>query len=209
MMQNKKRIIIITGGIGTGKSTAVNILKKLGFCVFDSDKIVHEGYNKGEELYEKMVKEFSDRILNEDKTINTQKLARNIFKDEETLKRANQIVHTYVRAKLKNSVDESDEDVIFLDIPLFLEGKKQNNAIEINYDEVWLVYVNETLQKERLEKRAILENKNVEEVLSVIEKQIPIEEKKTMVDEVINNESTTEELFFRITELLKKKKIGR
>ena len=47
MKQNKHRVIVITGGIGTGKSTAVNIIKDMGFTVLDSDKIVHEGYNMG------------------------------------------------------------------------------------------------------------------------------------------------------------------
>ncbi|MFA9423564.1 MAG: dephospho-CoA kinase, partial [Sedimentibacter sp.] len=55
MKQNKKKVIVITGSIGTGKSTAVNIIKKMGFQVFDSDKIVHEGYNIGDELYRKVV----------------------------------------------------------------------------------------------------------------------------------------------------------
>jgi len=73
------------------------------------------------------------------------------------------------------------------------------------YDEIWLVYVNLNLQKERLKNRALSENKKPDDVLKIIEKQIPIEMKKSMVDEVLFNEGTIEELKSQIEKLLKKK----
>jgi len=203
MKQNKNKIVIvITGSIGTGKSTAVEIIKKMGFQVLDSDKIVHEGYNIGDELYNKMVAHFGKEILNEDGAINRKKLGQIIFKDEKSLKDSNAIVHSFVIGKLLKGIEECKDEVIFLDIPLILEAKDKEKAYGLTYDEIWLIYVKEHTQRDRLRNRAIGENKNPEEVLKIINKQIPIEEKALMVDEVIDNEGTVDELERKIKKLL-------
>lgn len=205
MKQNRPKVIIITGGIGTGKSTAVNVIKELRFTVLDSDKIVHEGYNTGSELYYKIINHFGEEILKDDRTIDRQKLGKIVFNDEEKLNELNEIVHVYVYDKLKKGIEKSSDPVIFLDIPLILETKDIHEHI---YDEIWLIYVSEETQRKRLSDRAISENKNPEDVLKIIDKQIPIEEKVHMVDEVINNEGTKEELRVRIKNLLEIKGIG-
>jgi len=208
MKQNKiQKVIVITGSIGTGKSTAVNIIKKMGFKVLDSDKIVHEGYNIGNPLYNKVVEYFGKQILNKDNTINRQKLGQIVFNDEEKLKALNNIVHFSVIEELIKGVNECKDEVIFLDIPLILESKEKDKSYDLKFDEIWLIYVNEQTQRERLQKRAISEHKNPEDVLKIINKQIPIEKKVSMVDEVINNEGTVEELERKIQELLKIKGI--
>lgn len=208
MMQNK-RVIVITGSIGTGKSTVVNIIKNLGFIVLDSDKIVHEGYNKDSELYSKVVHYFGTGILNEDKSINRQKLGKIVFTDEEKLKLLNKIVHVYVMDTLKKGIEESKTEVVFLDIPLILENLKKEKEYNLKFDEIWLVYVSPETQIARLTQRAINENKNIDDVLNIINKQIPIDEKVSMVDEVINNEGTIEELEIIMKKLFEKKGIRR
>lgn len=208
MKQNNKKVIVITGSIGTGKSTAVKIIKNLGFLVLDSDKIVHEGYNKGGDLYFNVVERFGKEILNFDGTINRQKLGKIVFNDEKKLKDLNKIVHVYVIHKLMKGVEECNDEVIFLDIPLILENLQQEKEYGLEYDEIWLVYVSPETQKERLRQRAISENKNPEDVLNIINKQIPIDEKIAMSDEIIDNEGTIEELEYKIKELLKIKQLG-
>ena len=208
MMQNNIKVIIITGSIGTGKSTAVNIIKNLGYKVLDSDKIVHDGYNKGEEIYYKVVERFGQKILNEDRSINRQKLGKIVFNDDESLMELNKIVHIYVAEKLMQGVEECKDEVIFLDIPLILEKLKQEKKYALKYDEIWLIYVSPETQVMRLRQRAIMENKNPEDVLNIINKQIPIDEKAAMSDEVIDNEGTVEELELKIKQLLKIK-LGR
>ena len=198
MKQNRPKVIVITGSIGTGKSTAVDIIKELGFTVLDSDKIVHEGYNIGSELYYKIIAHFGEKILKGDK-IDRHKFGNIVFNNEEKLHALNKLVHGYVYNKLKEGIEKSIEKVIFLDIPLILETKDIHEPI---YDEIWLIYVSEETQRKRLTERAISENKNPEDVLKIIDKQISIEEKVFMVDEVINNESTIEELKENIIALL-------
>ena len=209
MKQNNfKKVIVITGSIGTGKSTAVNIIKKLGFQVLDSDKIVHEGYNKGSALYFKVVEHFGKEILNEDELINRQKLGKIVFNDQERLKELNKIVHVYVINMLMKGVEESADEVIFLDIPLILENLNQEKEYGLKYHEIWLVYISPETQIKRLRLRAIKENKNPEDVLNIINKQIPIDDKVAMSDEVIDNDGTIEELELKIKKLLKIKHIG-
>lgn len=208
MQNNAKKTVVITGGIGTGKSTAVDIIKNLGFRVLDSDKIVHEGYTKGSELYLKVVRRFGEEILDEDGTINRRKLGSIVFNHEESLKDLNRIVHVYVIRKLMEGVAESGGETVFLDIPLILENLVQEKEYGLKYDEIWLIYVSPEIQRERLRQRALKENKNPEDVLNVINKQMPIEKKVLLADEVIGNEGTIEELGARIKKLLKIKRIG-
>jgi len=208
MQNNDKKTVVITGGIGTGKSTAVDIIKNFGFRVLDSDKIVHEGYTKGRELYLKVVRRFGEEILDEDGAINRHKLGSIVFNHEESLKHLNRIVHVYVIRKLMEGVAESGGETVFLDIPLILENLEQEKEYGLKYDEIWLIYVSPETQRERLRQRALKENKNPEDVLNIINKQMPIEKKVLLADEVIDNEGTIEELGARIEKLLKIKRIG-
>lgn len=205
MKQNRPRVVVITGGIGTGKSTAVNIIKDMGFTVLDSDKIVHEGYNIGSELYYKIIDNFGEKILKENSAIDRQELGKIVFNNDERLNKLNEIVHEYVYDKLNDGIKESSDSVIFLDIPLILETKDMHEPV---YDEIWLIYVSEETQRKRLTDRAISENKNPEDVLKIIDKQIPIEEKVFMADEVINNEGSRNALEEKIKNLLEIKGMG-
>lgn len=205
MMQNNKKVIIVTGGIGTGKSTAVNILKEMGYKVLDSDRIVHEGYDEGGEIYEEVVKSFGNDIIEDDGTINRQQLGKIVFSDAKKLKHLNEIVHAYVFRKLIDGIRSCEDKVIFLDIPLAIEEIEHIKKSDIKYDEIWLIYVSREIQKDRLAQRAINENKNPDDVLKIIEKQISIEDKKSVADEVIINEGTVEELKYKLKKLLIKK----
>lgn len=204
MKQNRPKVIVITGSIGTGKSTAVDIIKEFGFTVLDSDKIVHEGYNIGSELYYKIINHFGKDILKGDE-IDRQKLGEIVFNNDKKLNELNNMVHGYVYDKLKEGIEASKEKVIFLDIPLLFETKDIHEPI---YDEIWLIYVSEETQRKRLMERAIAENKKPEDVLKIINKQISIKEKVFMADVVINNEGTVEELKENIKALLEIRGMG-
>lgn len=204
MKQNRPKVIVITGSIGTGKSTAVDIIKEFGFTVLDSDKIVHEGYNIGSELYYKIINHFGEDILKGDE-IDRQKLGEIVFNNDKKLNELNNMVHGYVYDKLKEGIEASKEKVIFLDIPLLFETKDIHEPI---YDEIWLIYVSEETQRKRLTERAIAENKKPEDVLKIINKQISIKEKVFMADVVINNEGTVGELKENIKALLEIRGMG-
>lgn len=203
MNQNSKPyVIVITGGIASGKTEASKYLRELGYTVLDSDQIVHNGYKKDTELYKSLVSIFSRNILDESQNIDRQRLGKIVLSDDEKLNKLNGIVHKYVIDELISGVDKCTDKLVFLDIPLIFEQKDTLDGMNLSYDEIWLVYVSEETQKKRLMQRAIAENKNVEQTLSIIKKQMPIEEKRRLADRIINNEGTIEDLRKEIVEIL-------
>jgi len=93
---NNPYVIVITGGIATGKSEASKYLRELGYTVLDCDLIVHNGYEKDSDLYKILVDTFSEVILDDDKYIDRQKLGKIVLSDNEKLNRLNSLVHKYV-----------------------------------------------------------------------------------------------------------------
>ncbi len=199
---NKVYVIVITGGIASGKTEVSKYLRELGYTVLDSDQIVHNGYKKDTELYKSLVSIFSQDILDESQNIDRQRLGKIVLSDDEKLSKLNRIVHKYVIDELISGVDNCTDRLVFLDIPLIFEQKDVLDSMNLRYDEIWLVYVSEETQKKRLMQRAIAENKNVEQTLSIIKKQMPIEEKRRLADRVVNNEGTIEDLRKEIAEIL-------
>lgn len=198
---NSPYVIVITGGIATGKSEASKYLRELGFTVLDSDRIVHDGYKKDTYLYKTLINTFSDAILDDSKFIDRQKLGNIVLTDDDKLNKLNSLVHKYVVNELIDGIENCNDKLIFLDIPLMFEQKDALANIGLRYDEIWLIYVSEETQAKRLKHRAILENKDVEQSLSIIKKQMSIEDKKLLADKVINNEGSIENLRKYILEL--------
>ena len=194
MSQNKPYIVVITGGIATGKSQATKYIRSKGYTVLDSDFIVHEGYEKGSELYRRLICKFSSEILNFNGEIDRGKLGKIVLNNEDKLKTLNKIVHKYVVDKLMEGVEKTKDKLIFLDIPLIIEEKEALISMGLEFHQIWLIYIPVELQRMRLEKRAIEEGKNVEQALKIIEKQMPIDEKRNFVDRIIDNQGSIEEL---------------
>ncbi len=199
---NNPYVIVITGGIATGKSEASKYLRELGYTVLDCDLIVHNGYKKDSDLYKILVDAFSETILDDDKSVDRQKLGKIVLSDNEKLNKLNSLVHKYVVDELLSGIKNTRAEIIFLDIPLMFEQKEALDNMGLKYDEIWLIYVSEEIQKQRLVQRANKENKNLEQTLTIIKKQMPIEEKKILADKVINNEGSIENLRKDILKLI-------
>lgn len=199
---NNPYVIVITGGIATGKSEASKYLRELGYTVLDCDLIVHNGYEKDSDLYKILVKTFSEVILDDYKYIDRQKLGKIVLSDNEKLNKLNSLVHKYVIDELLYGIKNTMDKLIFLDIPLMFEQKEALDNMGLKYDEIWLIYVSEDIQKQRLAQRANKENKDLEQTLTIIKKQMPIEEKKTLANKVINNEGSIENLRKDILKLI-------
>lgn len=199
MMRSK--YIGITGSISTGKSTVTEYLLSKGYKVVDADKIAREIYDS-KEVFKKTVEAFGKDILTEGK-IDRIKLGKKVFGDKEALDTLSKIVHPQILLNIRREALSYDEDVVFLDIPLLIEMIDDIRET-IVIDEIWVVYIPETLQIKRLMAR---DNISKDLALKKIISQISIEEKKSLADVVIENMGTLSDLYERVDKELRRLKI--
>lgn len=202
MIQNNCKLIGLTGGISTGKSTVSKMIIEKGYSLIDADKIAREVVEVDKPAYIEIVKEFGEDILLQDKTIDRKALGRIIFNDKEAREKLNSIIHPYIFESIKSNVDKLSKCnlVIFLDIPLLFEQYDLWEKYNIIFDEIWLVYLNEDTQIERLMKRDEISK---EEALSKIESQMDINYKKTRSSKTIDNSGDINCLKEQVDKLLK------
>ncbi len=193
MKPNNAKIIGITGGIATGKSTVSNIIKKAGYIVIDADKIAREVMKKGAPAYEEIIDTFGKEVLKDDKTIDRKKLGNIIFADILWREKLNNIVHPYIFNRMEELIDQysRQERLLFLDIPLLIEELDKMKKDGINLDEIWLVYVDEATQLDRLMKRDSIDRL---EGIKRIKAQMPIESKREYATRIIDNRGDLEML---------------
>ena len=202
MTLNSCILIGLTGGISTGKSTVSKMIIDKGYSLIDADKVAREVVEINKPAYIKIVEEFGEKILLDDKSIDRKALGKIIFSNREYRERLNTIIHPYIFEAIRLKIDELslEKRIVFLDIPLLFEQYDLWEKYNITFDEIWLVYLEKDIQIERLMKRdGILE----EEALRKIESQIPIDIKKARSSRIIDNSGDVEYLKEHVDKLLK------
>ena len=175
------RIIGITGGIASGKSTVTEFLRRQGYQVIDADQVVHELQEPGERLYQALLSAFGPAILQEDGRLNRPKLGAMIFGNPELLAQSSQIQNQIIREELAHRRDllAETEDIFFMDLPLLFEL-----GYESWFDQIWLVDVTEETQLSRLMTRNALSQKEAEKRIAA---QLSLQEKRNRADVLIDN----------------------
>ena len=181
-------IIGLTGGIASGKSTVVEIIKDAGYKVIDADQLVHDMQVKGGRLYRALHDWLGEEILLPNGELNRPKLGQLIFSNEERRHRSAEIQGTIIREELAAQRDRlaKEEDVFFMDIPLLIE-----NGYQDWFDQIWLVAVSPQVQCQRLMKRNHL---SAEEAGMRIASQMPLAEKLPYASLVIDNNGNIDDL---------------
>ena len=190
------KIIGITGGIASGKSTVTNFLRQKGFEVVDADALVHQLQKPGGRLYQILVEHFGEKVLLEDGELNRPLLASLIFsnpEEQEWSKRTQGEIIREELAALRNQFAQT-EALFFMDIPLLFE---QNYASW--FDETWLVYVNRDVQLERLMKRDQISKEAAE---SRLNSQWTLERKISLASHSLDNNGNQEQLIAQVVQLL-------
>ena len=190
------KIIGITGGIASGKSTVVDEVRKHGYQVIDADQVVHELQAKGGKLYQALLDWLGDGILKSDGELDRQKLGQMIFASKEMLAKSSQIQNGIIRQELARRRDElaKSQEVFFMDIPLLIE----RDYVDW-FDDIWLVFIDEKTQLERLVLRNHLTR---EEAQKRIASQMSTEAKKTFADKLLANSGDIATLKKKVAELL-------
>ena len=190
------KIIGITGGIASGKSTVTNFLRQKGFEVVDADALVHQLQKPGGRLYQILVEHFGEKVLLEDGELNRPLLASLIFSNSEEREWSKETQGKIIREELGSLRDKlaKTEEVFFMDIPLLFE---QDYASW--FDETWLVYVRRDTQLDRLMNRDQLSKESAETRLA---SQWPLEEKKKFATYILDNNGSREQLLSQVVTLL-------
>ncbi|MDD4563918.1 MAG: dephospho-CoA kinase [Eubacteriales bacterium] len=206
------KIIGLTGGIGSGKSTVSEYLISKGFHVLDADKVSREIVMPGSEMLIQLSSYFGKDILHEDGSLNRKKLANIIFNDAEKKKKLDVLMHNRVleiiheriilfREEYENSAElaiDSDKGkkrrVIFIDAPLLFE-----TGLDKSVSETWVIDVDDETRIKRLMKRDGLSR---EEILMRIKTQMARDEKKKRADVLLENTGDPEKLYRQIDQML-------
>lgn len=197
----QSKVIGITGSIATGKSSASNIIKSLGYEVIDADLIARD-IVKDKNVILEIKKNFGENIYENNK-LNRDELAKIIFNDKDKRKLLNEITHPKIYGTIKNKIEKSDSEIIFLDIPLLIETMDNIDKYNLKLDEIWLVYLSFENQVKRLMKRDSISYKYAVDKIS---SQISAEDKKKYADIILDNSETLEALEQNIKDEIKKLK---
>lgn len=189
------KVIGLTGGVGSGKSRVLDILKReYGATVIQADLVARGLMEPGADGYEKLKAVYGDQILGEDGTIDRPKMADLMFRDSAMRERVNGIIHPLVWASIRRQIQEADCQLAVVEVAL-----PDENHRDI-YTELWYVYTSEENRMARL-----LEGRGYsrEKSRSIMDSQMSEKQFRTMADAVVDNNGSMEDTRRQIERLLK------
>ena len=173
------KLIGITGGIGSGKTTVSGMFARLGAEVIDADEISRAVTKKGGAAYPELKEAFGKEILLPSGEIDRKALAKIVFSDKERLKRLNEITHRHIFIEMQKRMEASKAQVVVMDVPLLFSS-------EFPFKCDLTVGVTAALE-ERIKRVESRDGMARDEVLRRIENQISDEELKKKADVIIEN----------------------
>lgn len=200
------RVLGLTGGIGSGKSTVAAMLRELGAAIIDADRIVHELQAPGMPMLEELASAFGREILDAAGALDRKALGAIVFRDTEARRRLGLIVHPQVGIEMLRQVTaarESGVPMAVADIPLLYEGRREgrDTAGALGVEGVILSWVPVEIQIERTMMR---DSCTREEAMARIRAQVPIDEKRELAEHLIDNSGSREETRRQVEELFDK-----
>jgi dephospho-CoA kinase len=190
------KVIGLTGGFGSGKSTVSYLMHELGAVVLDADRVGHEAYRPNTETWREVVAKFGKQILAPNGEIDRRILGEIVFSNPESLAQLNQIVHPRMYEMMRSKIEEFRKqgvEVVVLEAAILLEAGWTPLV-----DEVWVTVAPEhEVVKRTLERNGLPE----EQVMARIRSQLSSEERIEHADVIINNDVSIDELKVKIKEL--------
>jgi dephospho-CoA kinase len=193
------KIIGLTGGIASGKSTVAGWLRERGVVVLDADAVAHELLQRGQAVWRSVWEAFGWWTLLPDGRLDRVRLGRAVFSDAAERATLNRLTHPAVRAALRDRTRRGagdGVDVVVWDVPLLIEG-----GLYREVDEVWVVYATAAQQLERLMRRSGMTPDDAARRLSA---QRPLDDKRAYADVVLDNTRSPDELFAQVQAALRR-----
>ncbi|MEE9521031.1 MAG: dephospho-CoA kinase [Dehalococcoidales bacterium] len=188
------KVIGLTGGIGSGKSTVSRFLAELGAVIIDADRVGHEALGTSDEVRRELLATFGWQIMTPKGEVDRKKLGEIVFDDPESLARLNQIMHPRMYNMVKAGLEEyRRRGVVVLEAPLLIEADWT-----LLVDEVWVTVADESTVLKRVKEKFELSER---ECLARIRCQLPSEERVKHADVVIDTDCSLDELKAKVKEL--------
>ncbi|MFA5542336.1 MAG: dephospho-CoA kinase [Bacilli bacterium] len=188
------KVIGITGGIASGKSTVSNKLIEYGYKVLDCDIIARE-VSSSKSVIDQIKEVFGEEYF-EDGVLIRKKLGETIFTNSDLKKELEDIIHPLVIDRIKEEIRVFTEDILFVDCPLLYEAN-----LEYLFDKVIVVYISKDIQEFRLIQRDEI---SVEYAKAKIDSQLPILMKKNRADYIIDNSHSLEKTYEQIEKIVRR-----
>ena len=193
-----QRLIGLTGGIATGKTTVSNYLRdRYGLPILDADIYAKEAVEVDSPIFQEIVKRYGPEIQLENRALNRTKLGDIIFNDTDEKAWLEAQIHPYVRKRFQEVVNSLDNQIIVLSIPLLIEANLTHLVSEI-----WVVFCDYEQQIQRLQQRNHLTE---QQAIARIKNQLPLTEKITRADVVLDNSGSLDCLYQQIDQNFKER----
>tara|TARA_B100000475_G_scaffold63178_1_gene44632 strand:- start:2880 stop:3473 length:594 start_codon:yes stop_codon:yes gene_type:complete len=188
-------IIGLTGGIGSGKSAAGIEFEKLGITVIDADEIAQKASLKNSKAYKEIVEYFGASILDNSQNIDRRKLRNIVFNNDEQKKKLEQILHPAIREDISFAISNSKSPYTIIMVPLIYETNSKDN-----YNRILVIDCDEDIQISRAVTR---DGASEEDIKKIINSQATKQERLSIADDVISNNSSIEKLSEKVLHLHK------
>lgn len=190
-----KRIIGLTGGIGTGKTTVSNYLADTyQLPILDADIYAREAVQPGSPVLNLIITRYGSEVQLPDRTLNRKRLGEIVFSNPGERQWLEQQIHPYVRDRIKSQLNTLESPTVVLVIPLLFEANMTDLVTEI-----WVVRCPQEQQIQRIRERDRL---SVEQAQSRLDSQLPLAEKVARADVVLDNSSTRDSLLQQVDRTL-------
>ena len=179
-------IVGLTGGIGSGKSVAGDFFIELGIDVIDADHVSKNILDDNESAKKLFLEHFGEKFIDKNNNVDRALLRDEIFKNEDKKKALESIIHPLVREEIFNFIENSNSVYKIIMVPLIYETNSQDF-----YDKIVVVDCKEENQIIRASKR---DNKTKNDIINIMKNQASSDERMSIADEVIKNDSSLDDL---------------
>ena len=193
------KIIGITGGVGSGKSQVLALMKeRFGAVICQADQVAWKLQEPGERCYQDIVEYFGTEVLNEDKTINRKALGEIVFANEAELRALNEIMHPAVKAEISILIEKERQNktkLFVLEAALLIEEHYDEIC-----DELWYISTDEQIRRQRLKESR---NYSDEKINAIMESQLSEDSFRKACKRFIDNNETFEKTCMQIESFIK------
>ncbi len=183
----------LTGGIGSGKSTASEIFSELSVPVIDADIIAHRIVEPNTPAFREIIKTFGNELITKNGTLDRKKLRHQILPNDTERKKLENILHPQIYREIEYETKDLDAIYCIISLPLLLE----TNATDI-VDRILVIDVSEATQLARATTRDNVSEANIRAIIAT---QISREDRLAAADDIISNEGDLDNLRRQICDL--------